>query len=111
MKMSISEAIHILSNYMPAVPNSNARYASAVACYALSQDLDYPWHPCSYDDNKLEHDGYWEDGRWYEWLDKYNNREVARMKRDAVDHFYPNTKIVKEENVIAFREIRYTSVE
>ena len=67
------------------------------------------WRPCSYDtyeDSKLEHDGSWVDGRWYEWLDKYGNREVARMKLDAVDHFYPSTKTIKEDDVIAFRALK-----
>ena len=45
------------------------------------------------------------DGKWYEWEDIYGNREVARMKLDAMDHFYPNTKIIKEENVRRYREI------
>ena len=66
-----------------------------------------PWHPCSYDENdpKLMHDGTWVDGKWYEWLDKYDNREKARMKLDAIDHFFPSTKIIREQDVIAFREI------
>lgn len=67
------------------------------------------WHPCSYDeyeDGKLEHDGTWVDGRWYEWLDKYGNREFARMKKDAIDHFYPSPQIVKEDDVIAFRPMK-----
>lgn len=66
------------------------------------------WRLCSYDEyenNKLEHDGSWVDGKWYEWLDKYGNREVARMKKDAMDHFFPPTKVIKEENVIAFRAV------
>ena len=66
------------------------------------------WRPCGYDvyeEGKLHHDGSWVDGRWYEWLDKYGNREIARMKKDAMDHFYPSTKTIKEESdVIAFRE-------
>lgn len=105
--MTISEAVHILSNYTPALPNTKVRYAGAVVNYALSQNLEQPWHPCRYEEMKLIHDGTWVDGRWYEWLDKYNNREVARMKLDAYDHFYPSTKVIKEEDVIAFRETRY----
>lgn len=62
-------------------------------------------HPCRYIDCTLEHDGSWVDGKWYEWEDIYGNREVARMKLDAMDHFYPNTKIIKEENVRRYREI------
>lgn len=67
------------------------------------------WRPCSYDEYnyaKLEHDGSWVDGKWYEWLDKYGNREVARMKLDAIDHFYPSTKVIKEDDVIAFRQLK-----
>lgn len=44
-------------------------------------------HPCRYIDCTLEHDGSWVDGKWYEWEDIYGNREVARMKLDAMDHF------------------------
>ena len=54
------------------------------------------WHPCQYVDCKLEHDGSWVDGRWYEWEDIHGSREVARMKLDAIDHFYPYAKIIKE---------------
>ena len=57
--------------------------------------MNNEWHPCRYIDCTLEHDGSWVDG----------NREVARMKLDAMDHFYPNTKIIKEENVRRYREI------
>lgn len=67
--------------------------------------MNNEWHPCRYVDCKLEHDGSWVDGKWYEWEDIYGNREVARMKLDAMDHFYPNTKIIKEENVRRYREI------
>ena len=105
--MTVSEAVHILNNYTPALPNIDVRYAGAVVNYALSQNLEQPWHPCRYEEVELFHDGTWVDGRWYEWLDKYNNREVARMKLDAIDHFYPPTKVIKEEDVIAFRETRY----
>lgn len=31
--------------------------------------------------------------------------EVARMKLDAIDHFYPHTKIIKEEDVCRYREL------
>lgn len=64
------------------------------------------WHPCAYQNYRLEHDGTWVDGKWYEWLDKYDNREVARMKLDAITHFFPQTTIIKEENIIAFRSLR-----
>ena len=65
------------------------------------------WHPCRMPDEfgHLEHDGTWVPGRWYEWLDMYGNTEVARMKADAWDHFFPGTKTIKEEDVIAFRDI------
>lgn len=63
------------------------------------------WHLCRYVDLKLEHDGSWVDGRWYEWEDIHGNREVARMKLDAIDHFYPHTKIIKEEDVCRYREL------
>jgi hypothetical protein len=105
--MTICEAANILRNHLPAFLNTQVRYAGAVVDYALSQNLEQPWHPCSYKDFELIHDGSWVDGKWYEWLDKYNNREVARMKLDAFDHFFPKTKAIKEEDVIAFRETRY----
>ena len=63
------------------------------------------WHPCRYIDFTLEHDGSWIDGRWYEWEDIHGNREIARMKLDAIDHFYPETKTIKEEDVCRYREI------
>lgn len=56
-------------------------------------------------DCKLEHDGSWVDGRWYEWEDIHGSREVARMKLDAIDHFYPYAKIIKEEDVCRYREL------
>lgn len=62
------------------------------------------WHFCSYTCEKLIHDGSWEDGKWYEWLDKYGNKEVARMKSDSYDHFYPPTKTLREKDIVAFRE-------
>ena len=63
------------------------------------------WHPCQYVDCKLEHDGSWIDGKWYEWEDVHGNREVARMKLAAIDHFYPHAKIIKEEGVCRYREL------
>lgn len=63
------------------------------------------WHPCRYIDSALRHDGSWIDGRWYEWEDIHGNREIARMKLDAIDHFYPETKTIKEEDVCRYREI------
>lgn len=38
-----------------------------------------------------------EDGSWLWWYDKYGNCEKARMKYDAYDHFFPNTKVIKSE--------------
>lgn len=79
----------------------------------MNELINEGWHPCEYGDGEkldwghLHHDGTWVDGRWYEWLDKHGNREVARMKMDAQDHFWPPTKIITEEDVVAFREIRY----
>ena len=105
--MTITEARTILQNHLPAHHNADVRYAGSVVNYALRQNLEQLWHPCKYEDWDLIHDGTWVDGRWYEWLDKYNNREVARMKSDMQDHFYPQTKVIKEEDVIAFRETHY----
>lgn len=65
------------------------------------------WTPCYYENGTLHHDGTWEPGRWYEWIDRNYNIEIARMKADAYDHFFPDTKIIKEEDVIAFRETSY----
>ena len=48
-----------------------------------------------------------QDGCWYEWLDKFGNIEIARIKFDfGFNHFYPSTEIIKEENVIGFRFIK-----
>lgn len=104
--MTISEAVNIIRNNLPASSNINVRMVGYIIADALSQNLENPWHPCKYESFMLVHDGSWADGRWYEWLDKYNNREIARMKLDSIDHFYPPTKIIKEENVIAFRETK-----
>lgn len=46
--------------------------------------MNNEWHPCRYIDCTLEHDDSWVDGKWYEWEDIYGNREVARMKLDAM---------------------------
>lgn len=67
----------------------------------------YEWHPCKYEHMKLEHDGSWEDGKWYVWRDADGHEEIARMKLDAYDHFYPPTKVIEEENVVAYREVRW----
>lgn len=77
--------------------------------YGYDYDLESSkvWHPCHMpgEFSHLEHDGTWVPGRWYEWIDIYGNIEVARMKADAWDHFFPDTKIIKEEDVMAFRDI------
>lgn len=70
-----------------------------------------PWHQCEYIDYHLKHDGSWVDGRWYEWKDRYGNIEIARMKLDAIDHFFPRAEIIKEEDVAAFREIEEAPIE
>ena len=57
--------------------------------------MNNEWHPCRYVDCKLEHDGSWVEGKWFDWEDFYG----------TMDHFYPNTKIIKEENVRRYREI------
>lgn len=70
---------------------------------------DFPngtWHPCEYVDYHLKHDGTWVDGRWYEWKDKDGNIEIARMKLDTIDHFFPRAEVIKEEDVVAFRETK-----
>ena len=69
-----------------------------------------PWHPCSWEDGELHHDGTWVSGMWYEWLDIFDNREVARIAEDCLeDHFVPDTKVIKEENLIAFRLLNVES--
>ena len=77
----------------------------AQTLYLEGETTSGVWHLCRYVDLKLEHDGSWVDGRWYEWEDIHGNREVARMKLDAIDHFYPHTKIIKEEDVCRYREL------
>lgn len=69
------------------------------------------WHPCRYVNHKLEHDGTWIDGKWYRWLDKHGNSEICRMKKDAFDHFYPQTAVIQEEDVVAFKELKENSEE
>lgn len=66
-----------------------------------------PWKPCSYIHGELVHDGTWEGDKWYEWKDKFGNVEEARMKFDTPDHFFPPTDVIKEEDVVAFREVKY----
>lgn len=67
---------------------------------------DFDLHPCRYAGGKLLHDGSWHPGKWYLWVDIYGNSEIARMKADAFDHFWPDTEIIKkEEDVVAFKDI------
>lgn len=64
------------------------------------------WHKCSYKDGRLIHDGSWVPGKWYEWRSINGETERARMKQDIPDdHFFPPSKRIFEENVIAFREL------
>lgn len=81
-----------------------------LSCYGYDYDVESNkiWHPCHmlHEFGHLEHDGTWVPGKWYEWMDMYGNTEVARMKDDAWDHFFPGTKVIKETDVIAFREIK-----
>lgn len=70
-----------------------------------------PWHQCEYVDYHLKHDGSWVDGKWYEWKDRYGNIEIARMKLDAIDHFFPRAEFIKEEDVVAFRETKGSGVD
>lgn len=63
------------------------------------------WHACEYRGLALIHDGSWVSGKWYEWKDKYGRVEVARMKADCADHFWPRPKKIREEDVVAFRSL------
>lgn len=47
-----------------------------------------------------------EDGQWAVWKDKLGHIEIARFKYDAQDHFFPQTKYIEEENVIAWRDLK-----
>lgn len=67
--------------------------------------MNNEWHPCRYVDCKLEHDGSWVDGKWYEWEDIYGNREVARMKLDArIPHTDQATTHEKEHSTMTINE-------
>lgn len=65
--------------------------------------VEFTWQECQYAGLKLQHNGTWIDGAWYEWKDTDGNIEKARMKLDAYDHFFPDTRVIKEENVVAYR--------
>ena len=104
--MTTAEALNIMRPYVYTDPtNETILNAFNTIETALMRNIDRPWHPCGYADGELLHDGSWMGGKWYEWLDRHNNREIARMKEDAQDHFFPSTKVITEENVIAYREI------
>ena len=67
----------------------------------------YPKHLAFYQGVKVvtaDRDNSWAD-RWCWWYDRFGNREKARMKLDAEDHFYPNTYYVSEHNIIGWSEI------
>ena len=74
---------------------------------AKIQDKEkYKWHPCYYECMKCQYpqDDEVPFGWWLEWLDKYGNIELARMKEDAYDHFFPKQKIIEsEEDIVAWR--------
>ena len=72
--------------------------------------MNTEWHPCEYKNSKLQHDGTWEDGKWYQWLTKDGEIVAARMKEDTYDHFFPSEKI-DESDVVAFREYDKEKVE
>lgn len=103
--MTIPEALNIIRPHIYGDPtNSKVLNAFNTIEDALLQNHERQWKTCFYNDGELWAEDEW-DGKWYEWLDRYNNREIARMKADTIDHFFPPTRVIKEENVIAFREI------
>ena len=61
-------------------------------------------HKCHYEDMSLIYDkaDEPEDGAWLWWYDNLGNAEYARMKFDAKDHFFPDTELIKEENIIGW---------
>ena len=61
------------------------------------------WNEVRYNNLSLEGEVLPPDCIWAEWKDKFGNIEVARFKVDVQDHFYPPTKLVKEENIVAWR--------
>ena len=64
------------------------------------------WIACKFEGIELKHKGnILQDRCWYEWLDKYGNIEVLRIKLDVIHHFYPQSEIIKIDDVIAFREM------
>lgn len=69
-----------------------------------TKEIDPHFHPLFYNGTKLicKEENMPPDGKWLYWLDKYGRVEKARMKIDAQDHFYPNTKTIKESDVIGW---------
>ena len=61
-------------------------------------------HKCHYENISLiyDKDDEPEDGAWLWWYDNLGNAERARMKFDAYDHFFPDTELIKEENIIGW---------
>ena len=99
---AIEQAIRCLKEYRDTLTT-----VKKTECVVTGYPTNFDWHPCEYEGVKLiiKDDYEWIDGRWYMWKDKYGNIEKGRMKLDAMDHFFPDTKIIKEDDVIAFKEI------
>lgn len=64
------------------------------------------WNRVSYDHLTLKGVNLPEDGAWSVWKDSLGHIEIARFKYDAMDHFFPPTETIKEENIIAWRSLR-----
>lgn len=64
------------------------------------------WHRVRYAHYYLEGRNRPEPDAWSVWKDSKGHIEVARFKLDGIDHFYPPTKYIKEEDIIAWRELR-----
>lgn len=48
------------------------------------------------------------DVKWSVWKDRFGNVEVARFKYDAIDHFYPHTNFIKEEDIKYWKPCKIT---
>ena len=74
----------------------------------IRKDIEskYILHKCHFDNSGMqliyEKANEPQDGKWLWWYDNLGNAEYARMKLDAQDHFYPNTKFLVERNVIGW---------
>lgn len=44
--------------------------------------------------------------RWTVWMDRAGRLEKCRLKKDSIDHFYPETKALSVEDVFAV-EVQY----